>query len=196
MFTGLIQILGTVRSLDNNMLVISVPDPGFLKDMKPGDSISVNGACLSVTKLEPSAFQVFVTGETSGLTNIPLLKKNSRINLEKPLKLQDRMHGHLVQGHVDATGLVEELHRQAGNWVLKVKYPASLDRYIILKGSVAVNGISLTVAKKYGLIFECAIIPETIERTNLGTLRAGEKVNLEADMLAKYVESMLNAKGK
>ncbi len=190
MFTGLIRSLGTVGSFTSGNLVINV-DRGFLTGMKTGDSVAVNGTCLSITSMTESSFTVFVSEETKKLTTVSILGQGSTVNLETPMRLGDMLHGHLVQGHVDGIGMVEEFHRSGQGWILKVKYPKELDAYIVHKGSIAVNGISLTVAKKYSLVFEVAIIPETVDRTSLKTIRKNDKVNLETDMVAKYVESLL-----
>ena len=190
MFTGLIQKLGKVVKLDNSVLTIRT-EKKYLKELNLGDSIAVNGVCLSLTEKKQDEFSVFVSSETLDITNIGLLKPNSFVNLEKPLKLQDFVHGHLVQGHVDGMGIVEDLYKQAAGSLLKIIYPGKLAPYIILKGSVAVNGVSLTIAKKYANIIEIAIIPETFNSTNFQFLRKGNKVNLETDFLGKYVKQFV-----
>ena len=190
MFTGLIQKLGKVVKLDNSVLAIRTENE-YLEELNLGDSIAVNGVCLSLTEKKQEDFSVFISSETLKITNVGLLKPNSFVNLEKPLRLQDFVHGHLVQGHVDGTGIVEDLYKQAAGYVLKIIYPKDLEPYIILKGSVAVNGVSLTVAKKYAKIIEIAVIPETFNSTNFQFLRKGNKVNLETDFLGKYVRATL-----
>lgn len=190
MFTGLIQKLGKVVKLDNSVLTVKT-EKKYLEDLNLGDSIAVNGVCLSLTEKKQEDFSVFISSETLRITNVGLLKPNSFVNLEKPLRLQDFVHGHLVQGHVDGMGIVEDLYKQAAGYVLKIIYPQDLEPYIILKGSVAVNGVSLTVAKKYAKIIEIALIPETFNFTNFRFLRKGNKVNLETDFLGKYVRVTL-----
>ncbi len=190
MFTGLVRDLGTIAGLNSGVLKINITSE-FLADVRTGDSISVNGVCLSVTAMEKKSFNVFISEETRKLTTMAMMAVGETVNLEKPMRLGDMLHGHLVQGHVDGLGIVEDLYRKEQSWILKVKYPKELDPYIVYKGSIAVNGISLTVAKKYSLIFEVAVIPETIERTSLKFLGKNSKVNLETDLIAKYVENLI-----
>ena len=190
MFTGLIRDLGKVADFNAGVLSVSVA-PGFLDGIRTGDSIAINVVCLSVTAMEKDLFRVFVSEETRRLTTSASMPVGQTVNLEKPMRLGEMLHGHLVQGHVDGLGSVEDLYRKDQSWILKVKYPKELDPYIVHKGSIAVNGISLTVAKKYSLIFEVAVIPETIERTSLKSLDKNSKVNIETDLVAKYVENMI-----
>jgi riboflavin synthase len=189
MFTGLIRDLGKIGSFESGQLLVHVAED-FLRDVRTGDSIAVNGVCLSVTSMEKERFTVFVSEETRRLTTTAMNPVGTLVNLEKPMQLGDRIHGHLVQGHVDGIGEVEDFHRQGQAWLLRVRFPVSLGKYIVHKGSIAVNGVSLTVAKKEKTWFEVAVIPETVERTVMKFFQKNDKVNLETDLVAKYVESL------
>jgi len=191
MFTGLIRATGDVIERTGQNLEIGVNDAGFLAKAGVGDSMAVNGVCLTLTEKSSSRFSVFLSDETLKTTNLSLLRPGAKVNLESPLTLDGLLHGHLVQGHVDGTGIVEEFFRRGGSWVLKIRYSPEIDRYIVHKGSICVNGVSLTVAAKAGSLFEVAVIPETVEKTNFSGLKSGDKVNLEIDMIAKYVESLI-----
>ena len=196
MFTGLIRMTGKVSERTGQNLGVQTADPAFLSDMKTGDSMAVNGVCLTLTAVSGGSFSVFLSSETLGLTNLPLLRTGDRVNLEKPMSLNDYVHGHLVQGHVDGIGIVEDFFRRGEDWTLKIRHDPGLGRYMAHKGAVAVNGVSLTISRKSGTMFEVAVIPETVRNTNLAGLRPGEKVNLETDLLAKYVENLLSERGR
>jgi riboflavin synthase len=190
MFTGLIRSTGSVLERAGHDLKVRPADAGFLANAARGDSMAVNGVCLTLTTLAEGSFTVFMSDETLKLTNLPLLRPGAAVNLEKPLSLQDLLHGHLVQGHVDGLGIVEDLYRRGENWTLKVRHDPGMDRHMVLKGSIAVNGVSLTISGRTGSMFEVAVIPETVANTNLGGLRPGDKVNLETDLIAKYVDKL------
>lgn len=189
MFTGIIEEVGTVERAGAQL---EVRCRQVLAGLKAGSSISVNGACLTAVEVRPEGFMADVSPETLRVTNLGELRPGSEVNLERALAAGGRLDGHLVQGHVDATGELVGLERMGGgNWRLRVRYPRELDRYIVLKGSIAIDGISLTVAGLEGGELAVAVIPHTYEHTNLRHRRAGERVNLECDLLAKYVEKLL-----
>jgi riboflavin synthase len=184
MFTGIIEELGRLRSRDGNRFTFAASL--VLEDSKIGDSIAVNGCCLTVVDIGPGYWTADVVDESLARTNLGELEAGDPINLERPVRLADRLGGHLVQGHVDAVG---EILTPAPN--LAIKTPAHLMRYIVEKGSIAVDGCSLTVVAPGDDRFTVAIIPHTSEVTTLGTKRPGAHVNLEVDMIAKYAERLL-----
>jgi riboflavin synthase len=199
MFTGIIEGVGRIKKVQAQASHrrLEIESPFSLKGTKLGDSIAVNGCCLTATKIQGRTFSADVSPETLSLTNIGELKAGSRVNLERPLRLSDRLGGHLVQGHVDGVGkLVKKAFVKAkpeGYWLLEVEVPKHLHSYMVDKGSVTVDGISLTVNRaKAGRISLC-IIPHTQERTTLVDKIIGAKLNLEADILLKYLEKMFKA---
>ena len=159
-----------------------------LKDVAVGDSIAVNGACLTVVARKGRTFQADVSRET--LVGTTGFSAGQRVNLEKALRAADPLGGHLVSGHVDGVGTVDRTKAAGGSRLLAVAAPSALARYVARKGSIAVNGVSLTVNEVDGAVFEVNLIPHTLAASNLGDLRAGDKVNLEVDMLARYVERL------
>jgi riboflavin synthase len=191
MFTGLIQELGNVESIDSNdagaRLRIAA---GLAEDLAPGDSISVDGACLTAAKAEGGSFEADVMRQTLSLTTLGSLEAGDAVNLELPLRLSDRLGGHLVQGHVDGTAKVTAVKEDGFSLHLRLEPPPGLARYVVERGSVALGGVSLTVAAVNGAAFEVALIPETRERTNLGEMQPGAELNLECDLLARYVERL------
>ena len=194
MFTGIIEELGTVESIQTGGTSgrLRVRAPLVCADLHEGDSISVNGVCLTAVGLRGPSFDADASPETLSRSSLGSLRPGGIVNLERALLPTSRLGGHIVQGHVDATGEVVAAQPLGdGNWWLSVRYPAVLDRYLVLKGSIAVDGISLTIASIDGGVFGLAIIPHTWEQTNLRTRRPGDAVNLETDILAKYVEKML-----
>ena len=198
MFTGIIEELGTVERLGGGRLVVGASK--ILADLTPGASVAVNGVCLTAVDINGRGFAADLSPETLSRTNLGDLRAGSRVNLERPLSPTGRLSGHFVQGHVDGTGELVKLEAlQDGNWWLAVRAPAELLRYLVFKGSIAVDGISLTIASLEGdQVLEgdqigVAIIPHTYQETNLATRRAGERVNLECDMIAKHVERLLAA---
>ena len=157
--------------------------------MKSGDSIAVNGACLTVTEFDSVSFTADVSGETVNRTNIGKLRVGEKVNLERPMRLSDRLGGHLVSGHIDGIGVIRGVERRGGMSIFTIEVPAEFKRYLIIKGSVAIDGISLTVNEVKGNRFTVTIIPHTAEMTTLGFKKTGDIVNLEADMIGKYVEA-------
>jgi riboflavin synthase len=196
-FTGIVEELGEVVGIDltGDSARIRVRGPLVTEDAGRGDSIAINGVCLTVTGTQDGEFSADVMGETLDHSSLGALRPGARVNLERPMRPDGRLGGHIVQGHVDGTGTI--MARQlAGDWeTVRISVPASLARYVILKGSVAVDGISLTVSglgdDAGGSWFEVSLIPETLARTTLGRKQPGEVVNIEVDMIAKYVERLL-----
>jgi riboflavin synthase len=189
MFTGIVEEVGLVVATTPRM---RIGCERVLLDTVEGSSIAVNGVCLTAVRLEPGSFGADVSPETLLRTNLGDLREGSVVNLERPVAVGERLSGHIVQGHVDATGEVVSLDALAdGNWWWRVRVPRELERYMIHKGSVSIDGISLTIAALEGDVVTVAIIPHTYEATNLRARGVGERVNLEADLIAKYVEKLL-----
>ena len=194
MFTGIIEALGEIRAVEARQAGarLRVQAGRSLEDAKIGDSIAVNGCCLTAVEINKGEFAADLAPETLRRTNLGDLRPGSNVNLERPVKAGGRLDGHIVQGHVDGTGeLVAMTLLGDGNWWLQVRVPAELQHYLVFKGSVAIDGISLTVASMEGPLLAVTIIPHTYRETNLAGRRPGERVNLECDILAKYVEKML-----
>ena len=189
MFTGIVEEVGTATGVGAHRLTVRAEM--VLDGLKLGDSMSVNGACLTVVALEDSTFSVDLSPETTRRTSLGDLAEGQRLNLERPLAVTDRLGGHIVQGHVDGTGRVTSWTPEGDSMILRVRCPKRLMPYIVEKGFVAVDGISLTVVKKGASSFTLSLIPYTLQNTNLQGKVAGDLVNLEADIVAKYVESML-----
>ena len=197
MFTGIIEETGTVKSIriNGNLLKIAINSKNLVKDLKLGESVCVNGACLTVTDIEKSSFLVDVLPETASKTNLGSLKISENVNLERALKVSDRFSGHIVSGHVDATGTIKSITRCLDSIKMTVAYPRSLSNYIVDKGSITLDGISLTVSSLAHDSFTVNVIPYTIKTTTVGKKKIGDKVNLEGDILGKYVEKLFAAPG-
>ena len=195
MFTGIIEELGTIRRMTSSPkgARVEVTAGTILSDARLGDSIAVNGVCLTVVAQGPDWFAADVSEETLRRTSLKQMRIGTRVNLERPLTPASRLGGHIVQGHVDGIGEFVEARPSGEGWVVRVRFPKDLGRYIVEKGSIAVDGISLTVASLGDDYFEIAIIPHTWKMTNLGSLDRGAAVNLEVDVIAKYVERMMQA---
>jgi riboflavin synthase len=192
MFTGIIEEIGEVSRPGLDIRCRTV-----LEDLKPGSSIAVNGACLTAVQIRPDGFAADVSPETLRRSNLGGLRRGSKVNLERPLSPSGRLGGHLVQGHVDGTGEFLSLDALGDdNWWLTVRIPDDLERYVVEKGSIAVDGISLTVASIEAGVLAATIVPHTYRSTALATHRPGDRVNLECDILAKYVEKLVGAKPK
>ncbi len=190
MFTGVVQGLGHLRS--SRAGEVEVELPRAMRDrLDVGASVAVNGVCLTVRGLYDDAFRADVSRETLSRTTLGGLRPGARVNLELPVRPVDGLDGHLVLGHVDAVGRIQALYREERNWIAIVSYPAERLRYVVEKGSIAVDGISLTSYGIEGSSFRCSIVPETYERTTMQDRRSGDPVNLEFDILAKYVERMM-----
>ena len=193
MFTGIIEELGSVRSIDergeNARIVIDAHI--VTEGTNHGDSIAVNGVCLTALDIKPDSFAADVSRETLSRSTLGRLQPETPVNLERAVTPATRLGGHIVQGHVDGRGQFLAVEDHGESWTVKIKYPPELARYLIFKGSVAVEGISLTIAGLTGEYFDIAIIPKTWEVTNLSQLKPGDDVNLEVDVIGKYVERML-----
>jgi riboflavin synthase len=193
MFTGIIEELGTVESIARHTgakLVIRCAD--VLTDLTIGASIAVNGVCLTAVQIGPNRFSADLAPETLERSNLGDLRADDPVNLERPLSLATRLSGHIVQGHVDATGALVSLNKLGNhNWELVVQAPRELDRFLVYKGSIAIDGISLTIASVDDGLVKVAIIPHTYAATNLMWRKTGDRVNVECDMLAKHVDKLL-----
>ena len=188
MFTGIIEEIGRVISTQSGKITIAATD--VLQGMEPGESIAVNGACLTVTNLNLTSFSADIMPETLRRTNLGLLSAGDGVNLERPLALGGRLGGHLVQGHVDATGRVASVIWDEGAVIIRIEAPPEVMHYIVEKGFIAVDGISLTVVTKNTSSFRVSVVDYTLKHTTLGNRQAGDLVNLEVDIIAKYVEHL------
>ncbi len=189
MFTGIIEEVGTVEALAPRLRIRCRT---VLEDAKPGASIDVNGVCLTVVEYAAGWFAADVSPETLDRSNLGGLRPGAPVNLERPLSPSGRLGGHIVQGHVDGTGELVALDQLSdGNWWLTVQAPEELDPYLVVKGSVAIDGISLTIAALEGTALSVSVIPHTFENTALRASRPGDRVNIECDILAKYVAKMV-----
>jgi riboflavin synthase len=195
MFTGIVEELGEITSWDDlpDAARITVRGPLVTSDAQHGDSIAVNGVCLTVVDNVAGAFTADVMKETLDRSSLGALGVGSRVNLERAVRLQDRLGGHLVQGHVDGTGEIVSKAPSEHWTVVRVTLPADLDRYVVEKGSITVDGVSLTVTAVQPGWFEISLIPTTLDLTTLGRKGPGDPVNLEVDITAKYVEKLLGA---
>ncbi|MFN8003994.1 MAG: riboflavin synthase [Acidobacteriota bacterium] len=193
MFTGIIEELGVIRRITSARAGarLEVSAHTVLSDAKLGDSIAVNGVCLTVVDQGADWFAADVSAETLRRTSLKQAAAGTRVNLERAMAANGRFGGHIVQGHVDGTGEFQEARPSGDGWVLRIGFPPELARYIVEKGSITVDGISLTVAALGETWFEIAVIPHTWKVTNLGTLARAATVNLEVDIIAKYVERMM-----
>jgi riboflavin synthase len=193
-FTGLIADLGEVsaceRDDDGMRIVVSTP---LAAKLAAGDSIAVNGVCLTATRAGEGKFDAQAIAETLRRSSLGRLRAGSRVNLELPLRLGDRLGGHIVLGHVDGAGVVRSVRQNGFSRVVGVELPADLVRYVVLKGSIALDGVSLTVSGIEGELVSVSLIPETLTRTTLGGVEAGDSLNVEVDVLGKHVERLLGA---
>ena len=198
MFTGLIQDLGTVRSLTPAAggARVSVQTSFPMEDLQLGESIAVNGVCLTVVRFGGGSFTADISPESLTRSTLGDLVPGSTVNLERALRLCDRLGGHLVSGHVDAVGFIRESRRDGNALRFNFGLPAEVNRYVVAKGSVAVDGISLTVNEIHPEGFSVAIIPHTLEMTTLQGKKAGDRVNIETDILGRYVERLLGGGGE
>ena len=187
MFTGLVAGKGVVRALDGGRLRVETP---LAAELREGDSIAVNGICLTAVGRTNGSFEADVMPETLRRTSLEPLGEGDEVNLELPLRAGDRLGGHVMQGHVDGTGTIQAVTEDGLSRVVRIEAPAELLRYVVTKGSIAVDGVSLTVSAVDEKAFEVSLIPETLERTTLGAAVPGRSVNLEVDVLAKYVEKL------
>lgn len=193
MFTGIIEETGTISRIKRGTVSASlrIEASRVISDVRTGDSINTNGVCLTVTSFDAHGFEVDVMAETMRLTNLHKLVPGEKVNLERALRLSDRLGGHLVSGHVDGTGTVTNLRREENATWVTIETSPAITRYIVAKGSVAIDGISLTVVDTDKTSFRVSIIPHTGEETTLLKKKAGDILNIECDMTAKYIEKFL-----
>jgi len=196
MFTGLIEEIGVIRKRTPSTggLRLEVEAHKVTDDLKVGDSVSVNGVCQTIEKVSESHFSFFSIPETIARTNLGSLSLGDKVNLERPLKPGERLGGHLVSGHVDCVGRIVKRKEMEAHTLLEVSYPPEFDRYVVPKGSIALEGISLTVLEASSGRFSVAIIPHTLKNTNLRGKKTGDEVNLEFDQIAKYIEKQSRAR--
>jgi len=192
MFTGIIEEVGRVTSVQPGKLVIAAGDA--LQGMELGGSMAVNGVCLTITGLAANSFSVDVMPETLQRSNLELLTAGDKVNLERPLVLGGRLGGHLVQGHIDATGRVTSIRWDGGAMIIRFEAPPEVMSYVVEKGFIAVDGVSLTVVARDNSSFQVSVVDYTRQHTNLGDRQVGDSVNLEVDIIAKYVEQLGQAR--
>jgi riboflavin synthase len=194
MFTGIVTELGTVQAIDGSADGARLRIRATLaSELGEGDSVAVDGACLTATSVTGEAFEADVMHQTLALTTLGELEPGSSVNLELPLRAGERLGGHVVQGHIDGTATVADLHDDGFAKRLRIELPDELLPYVVERGSIAIEGVSLTVARLDDPVVEVSLIPETLERTTLGELEAGDRVNVECDVLARYVRRQLEA---
>ena len=196
MFTGIIEELGRIEetSTESGNLRLTIKASKIPSDLKVGDSININGACQTVIERDSDSFRVEAVQETQKKTNLGQLRKNDPVNLERPLRFSDRLGGHLVTGHVDCMGKVKSIAKKDGSLLYEVDLSEEFVTYLVEKGSVAVDGISLTVVQVKEKSFTVSVIPFTLQNTTLGTKRVGDLVNIETELIGKYVERILTSK--
>ena len=192
MFTGIVEEIGTVKSVQSK--VITIEASKIFDDLHLGDSVAVNGTCLTVSSFDNKIFNADVTQETLNRTNLGSLKNGSKVNLERAMTLSGRFGGHIVSGHIDGVGSIKSMKKDDNAIILTIEVPRQLMKYIVEKGSVAVDGISLTVASLTDNTFSIAVIPHTLKETVLYYKKEGDKVNIENDVIGKYVERLLTFK--
>lgn len=188
MFTGIIEKTGVIKKIERNYFTIEVKD--FLTDLKIGDSIAVDGTCLTIIESDGDSFKIELMPETLRLTNFSCLKEGDKVNLEKSLRVGDKLDGHFVSGHVDGVGKVKEIRKEGKFVDLIISVPADLRKYIARKGAIAINGISLTIAEDLKDSFRASLTTHTCEVTNLKNIKEGDLVNLEVDILARYLKKL------
>ncbi len=189
MFTGIIEETGIARAVGSRLTIACQL---VLMDLTAGASVAVNGVCLTAVEIQGDSFSADLAPETLRRSNLGDLQPGSKVNLERPVTLAQRLSGHMVQGHVDGTGEFLSMEQLGDdNWWLRIHVPAELDRYLVFKGSISIDGISLTIAAIEDCILSVTVIPHTYYHTSLGTRRPGDRVNLECDVLAKHVEKLL-----
>jgi riboflavin synthase len=193
MFTGLIQAIGVVQQISETAegRLLRIECPGLINEIAVDDSIATNGVCLTATAIEHDGFIAHAIHTTLGKTSIGSLQQGERVNLELALRAVDRLGGHMVQGHVNAVGSVMAIDVRGDNWQMRVAFPESLRKYMILEGSITLDGISLTIAELSDDNLMVSIIPHTLQHTTLGDKQVGSVLNIEVDIMAKYIENFL-----
>lgn len=198
MFAGIVEEMGAVKALEKTLAGtrLTILAKTVMDDLPIGASISVNGACLTVVKRDDKEFTVDVSPETMGVTNLGKLSAGSPVNLERAMKLNERIGGHLVAGHVDGVGTVRERRQEGNGTIIVIEAPPEVFRYCVPKGSITVDGVSLTINEVSDRSFSVMIIPHTAKVTTLGIKQLGDTVNLESDLIGKYVERLLQERGQ
>jgi len=198
MFTGIIEEMGAVTAVEKTLtgMKLRILASTIMDDLKVGDSVSVNGACLTVVSVGQQEFTVDISAETLSVTSLGSLTTGAPVNLERAMKIHQRIGGHLVAGHVDAMGMIRSRRQEGNTLLLTIEAPKEILRYCIQKGSITVDGISLTINELTDRSFDVAIIPHTAKVTTLGLKQVGDTVNLESDLIGKYVERLLQERGQ
>ena len=193
MFTGLIQEVGIIQSITSNAegREFIIKAPHLIREIKVNDSVATNGVCLTATEIEKDTFKVQAIHMTLEKTSIGRLKLQDKVNLELSLRPSDRLGGHFVQGHVNALGTIKKITKIGNTWEIEVSFPQNLRKYMISEGSITLDGVSLTIARLTEASLTVAIIPHTLEKTSLAHKKVGDVLNLEVDMIAKYIENFL-----
>ena len=194
MFTGIIQTIGKISKIesnDSNSYIVFEVEKFILDDIRIGDSISVNGVCLSVIKKTEDTFGVDVSNETMRLTTFSVLKVNNNVNLEKAMILSDRINGHFVSGHIDGTGIIKEKKREGRSTFFLIEFPQDFKKFVSKKGSISIDGVSLTINITQGNSFGVNIIPHTLSETIMSEYKEGDKVNIEVDLIARYLDKLI-----
>ena len=194
MFTGIIQTIGKISKIesnDSNSRIVFEVEKFILDDIRIGDSISVNGVCLSVIKKSEDTFSVDASNETMRLTTFSVLKVNNNVNLEKAMILSDRINGHFVSGHIDGTGIIKEKKREGCSTFFLIEFPEDLKKFVSKKGSISIDGVSLTINVTQGNSFGINIIPHTLSETIMSEYKEGDKVNIEVDLIARYLDKLI-----
>ena len=194
MFTGIIQTIGKISKIESNdsdSYIVFEVEKFILDDIRIGDSISVNGVCLSVIKKTEDTFSVDVSNETMRLTTFSVLKVNNNVNLEKAMILSDRINGHFVSGHIDGTGIIKEKKKEGRSTFFLIEFPKDLKKFVSKKGSISIDGVSLTINTTQGNSFGVNIIPHTLSETIMSEYKEGDKVNIEVDLIARYLDKLI-----
>lgn len=193
MFTGIVEEIGKIQSVNRtgSSAVLSVGCTKVIEGTKLGDSIAVNGVCLTVIAMNDSSFSADISYETLDKSSMRNINNSVKVNLERALTLNTRLGGHMVSGHVDAVGIVKYVKPESNSYVLGISFPGNISKYIAVKGSITIDGISLTVAEIRSNILEIAVIPHTFENTTLMDRKAGASINIEVDQVARYIEKLL-----
>jgi len=193
MFTGIVEGTGEVRGFrplgSEATSIIRVP--ALFSDCRPGDSLAVDGVCLTITSVRGDLFTLDISAETLKRSTLGKIRQGEMVNLERALRLSDRLGGHLVSGHVDGTGIIQRIEKSERSWTIQIRIDESLSRYLIERGSIAVDGISLTISKCTGDSLDVTIIPQTASVTTIARKRVGDRVNIEIDLISKYIERFL-----
>ena len=194
MFTGIVEGTGEIRDIrkTGQEATCTIRTPDFFSDCHSGDSLAVDGVCLTITSVKGNLLTLDISAETLARSTLGTHRQGAMVNLERALRLSDRLGGHLVSGHVDGTGIIERLERYQESWIIRIGVDQNLSRYLIEKGSIAVDGTSLTINKCEGKSFEITIIPQTARVTTISNKRQGDRVNIEVDMISKYIEKFLS----